>query len=158
MRLGAALRSAPAAAARALRRRLSRRSAPEPPPEETFADPFQWQSVTILADPAELAPDGRLPAPVATLGSLVETRLRPAPGGRGSELSIRTRPGPRSDPAGWKGEDPARRIRTALQQARQLAETGEVLKLEPQLAGRRRPSRGLLVELMAGDADQEDVV
>jgi hypothetical protein len=152
--LAAALRSA-----RALRRRLSRQAAPAAPPEEdVVTDPFEWQSVTIHADPSEVAPGGRLPAPVAALGNLVETRLRPAPGGRGSELAVRTGPGPRSDPGGWRGEDPARRIRTALQQARQLVETGEVLKLEPQPAGRRRPARGLLVELMTGDADQEDVV
>jgi hypothetical protein len=161
--IAAALRSSSAAIASAVRRRPSR----QPPRRDSFAedtfaetvtDPFRWQTVTILAEPHEVAPDGRLPAPVAELADLVETRLEPAPGGRGTELSVRTRPGPKPDSVGWKGEDPARRIRTALQHARQLVEVGEVLQMQPQPAGKRRPARGLLVDLMTGDADQEGVV
>ncbi|HST47323.1 hypothetical protein [Jatrophihabitans sp.] len=114
--------------------------------------------MTILAPSHDIAPDGRLPAPLAELGDLVETRLEPAPGGRGTELSARTRPGHKPESAGWKGEDPARRIRTALQHARQLVEVGEVLRIHPQPAGRRRPARGLLVDLMTDDTDQEGVV
>jgi hypothetical protein len=162
----AGLRSPGTATARAVRRRLSglfsRDRSPDSYDEETYeeevGDLFRWQSVTILAAPQDVAPDGRLPAPLAELADLVETRLEPAPGGRGTQLSVRTRRGPKPDSAGWKGEDPARRIRTALQHARQLVEVGEVLALEPQPAGRRRPARGLLVDLMTGDTDQEGVV
>lgn len=160
--IASALRSSGSTTARAVRRRLSRRARPgsagEDAYEDTLTDPLRWQSVTILAEPRDVAPDGRLPAPLSELAGLIETRLEPAPGGRGSQLSVRTRPGPKPDPAGWKGEDPVRRIRTALQQTRQLVEAGEVLRLEPQPAGRRRPSRGLLVDLMVGDANQEGVV
>ena len=161
---GAVLRSSGASTAKALRRRLSR----HPDTAEEFGpdpelDPYRWQSVTILAEARQIAPDGRLPAPLAELSDLIEIRLEPAPGGRGTQLSARTRPGPRLDAAakdatGWKGSDPAREIRDALQRARQLIETGEVLAVEPQPAGRRRPTRGLLVDLMTGDADQEGVV
>jgi hypothetical protein len=59
---------------------------------------------------------------------------------------------------GWTGRDPVRQIRDALQQARQLIEVGEVFAVEPQPAGKRRPARGLLVDLMTGDANQEGVV
>jgi len=140
-----------------LRRRRSR--APECADEEAVSDPFRWQSVTILATPDEVAPHGRLPAPLAELAAMIDTRVEPAPGGRGSQLAARTRPGPKPDSALWKGEDPTRRIRSALQHAKQLIEVGEVLSVEPQPAGkRRRRAAGLLVDLMTGDADQEGVV
>lgn len=165
---GAALRSGGASTAKALRRRLSRHPDPSEafgsdPELESESDPYRWQSVTVLAGPRRIAPDGRLPAPLAELADLIEIRLEPAPGGRGTQLSARTRTGPKPDAAakdstGWKGVDPAREIRDALQRARQLVETGEVLVVEPQPAGRRRPARGLLVDLMTGDADQEGVV
>jgi hypothetical protein len=141
---------------RALRRRPSR--TPEWIDEETGADPFRWQTVTILATPEEVAPEGRLPAPLAGLAEVIDTRLEPAPGGRGSQLSARTKLGPKPDSTLWKGEDPSRQIRSALQHAKQLIEVGEVLSVEPQPAGKRRRPAGLLVDLMTGDSDQEGVV
>jgi hypothetical protein len=144
------------AAGSALRRRSPRTS--EWVEEDTFSDPFRWQTVTILATPDEIAPDGRLPAPLAGLAEVIDTRLEPAPGGRGSQLSVRTKLGPKPDSTLWKGEDPSRQIRSALQHAKQLIEVGEVLSVEPQPTGKRRRRAGLLVDLMTGDADQEDVV
>jgi hypothetical protein len=141
---------------RALWRRPAAR--PEEVEEEALPDPFRWQSVTILATPDEVAPQGRLPAPLAALAEVIDTRLEPAPGGRGSQLSARTRLGPKPDSTLWKGEDPARQIRSALQHAKQLIEVGEVLSVEPQPAGKRRRRAGLLVDLMTGDSDQEGVV
>lgn len=145
-----------ASVAGAVRRRTAR--TPEWAEEDTFADPSRWQSVTILATPEEIAPQGRLPAPLAGLAEVIDTRLEPAPGGRGSQLSARTKPGPKPDSALWKGEDPSRQIRSALQHAKQLVEVGEVLSVEPQPAGKRRRQAGLLVDLMSGDSDQEGVV
>jgi hypothetical protein len=144
------------AAGRVLRRRAS--GPAEWVEEETFSDPFRWQSVTILATPDEVAPDGRLPAPLAGLAEVIDTRLEPAPGARGTQLSARTKLGPKPDSTLWKGEDPSRQIRTALQHAKQLIEVGEVLSVEPQPAGKRRRKAGLLVDLMTGDSDQEGVV
>lgn len=141
--------------------RVLRRRAPQPEwtEEETFSDPLRWQSVTILAAPERIAPGGRFPEPLAHLAEIVDIKLEPAPGDRGTQLSARTKLGPKPDSTLWKGEDPARQIRTALQHAKQLVEVGEVLSVEPQPAGkRRRPSTGLLVGLMTGDADQEGVV
>ncbi|MDQ1721756.1 MAG: hypothetical protein QOI26_1490 [Pseudonocardiales bacterium] len=156
----AVLRSSSASTAQVLRRRLSRQSRTSDwTEEETFSDPFRWQTVTVLRAPEEVAPAGRLPAPLTELAGLIETRLEPAPGNRGAEVSARTKPGPMPDSTVWKGEDPARRIRTALLHAKQLIEVGEVLLIEPQPAGkRRRPAAGLLVDLMTGDSDQEGVV
>jgi hypothetical protein len=142
---------------RALRRRPARTS--EWIDEDLFSDPFRWQTVTILATPEEIAPEGGLPAPLAGLAEMIDTKLEPAPGDRGSQLSARTKLGPKPDSTLWKGEDPSRQIRNALQHAKQLVEVGEVLSVEPQPAGRRRrPAGRLLVDLMTGDADQEGVV
>lgn len=126
--------------------------------EETFSASFRWQAVTILATPEEVAPGGRLPTPLDALADVIDTRLELAPGGRGTQLSARTTLSPKSDPTLWKGTDPSCQIRGALQQAKQLIEVGEVLALEPQPAGKRRRTAGLLVDLMTGDADQEGVV
>ncbi|MEO7262445.1 MAG: hypothetical protein ABI047_14500 [Jatrophihabitantaceae bacterium] len=158
--LAAVLRSSGTATVTVLRRRLSRQSrTPEWTEEDTFSDPFRWQTVTILAAPDVIAADGRLPEPLAELAESIETRLEPAPGDRGTQLSARTKPGPKPDSTVWKGVDSSRQIRTALMHAKQLIEVGEVLSIEPQPAGkRRRPAAGLLVDLMTGDADQEGVV
>lgn len=158
--LVAVLRSSGRSRAKALRHRLSKQPpTPDWTEEEAFSDPFQWQTVTILATPEVIAAEDRLPEPLAELADLIETRLAPAPGGRGTQLSARTRPGPKPDSTIWKSEDPSRQIRNALLQAKQLVEVGEVLSIEPQPAGkRRRPPAGLLVDLMTGDADQEGVV
>ena len=107
-----------------------------------FSDPYPWQSVTSSGT-GGVAPEGRLPEPLAELAEMIETRLEPAPGDRGTQLSARA-----GGPAGparqtrlgtaWKGKDPSRQIRNALQHAKQLVEVGEVLVVEPQPAGRRR--------------------
>jgi len=57
------------------------------------ADPDRWHTVTVNRPPEEVAPEGRLPDPLAGLGDAVEVRLRPAPGGRGTELAVRLRDG-----------------------------------------------------------------
>ena len=49
----------------------------------------RWQVVTVGVSAAELLPDGRWPEPLRPLADAVELHLRPAPGGRGTELAIR---------------------------------------------------------------------
>jgi hypothetical protein len=110
----------------------------------------RWHSVTVNRPPDEVAPDGRLPDPLTELGDLVEVRVRPAPGDRGTELAARLR---RPEPDGIRGaaarvtgSDPRQRLRAALRQARQLLETGEVLNPdEPPTT--RRTLRSLPLEL-----------
>jgi hypothetical protein len=108
-------------------------------------DVTRWRVVTVNRKPEEVAPDGRLPEPLERLGDAIEVRLRPAPGGRGTELAARLRHG---DPSGVSGaaarltgDDPRQAVRSALREAKQLIETGEVLQAdrpssnEPSLRG-----------------------
>ncbi|GIG90302.1 hypothetical protein [Plantactinospora endophytica] len=89
-------------------------------------------AVTIDRPPAEVAPDGKLPEPVARLGPGVAVTVRPAPGGRGTELVAvlcEDEPGPLARlSARLVGEDRRAAVRIALRQAKQVAETGEVLR------------------------------
>ncbi|SDQ06966.1 hypothetical protein [Quadrisphaera sp. DSM 44207] len=101
----------------------------------------RWQAVTVYADPDEVAPGGRLPEPLAALGERVETRISPAPGGRGTEVAARLR---RPAPTGLAGalarvldEDPRQDLRSALRRAKQLVEVGEVLVVDPVPHGER---------------------
>jgi hypothetical protein len=120
--------------------------------------PDRWHSVTVNRPPEEVAPEGRLPEPLATLGDAVEVRLRPAPGGRGTELAARLRQdvpaGATGAAARAAGSDPRQQVRSALRQSRQLLETGEVLRAdEPPTT--RRTLRGLPLELATRRAGGE---
>lgn len=92
----------------------------------------RWHSVTVNLPEDRVAPGGQLPDPIADLGDGVEVRLRPAPGGRGTEMAVRLRGG---EPAGatgavtrLRGDDPRWPVRKALREAKSLLETGEVLR------------------------------
>jgi hypothetical protein len=71
--------------------------------------------VTVYKSPQEVSPDGVAPGPLEQLAD-VEVRMQPAPGGRGTEISVQ---------AGKDADHAA--IRRALREAKQLLETGEVL-------------------------------
>ncbi|QFZ18727.1 hypothetical protein [Saccharothrix syringae] len=89
----------------------------------------RWLVVTVLRAPNEVVSDGSLPAPLAELGDLVEVRVRPAPGDKGTELAARlTRRGPTSTSARVEGEDPRQRVRTALREAKSILEVGEIVR------------------------------
>lgn len=112
--------------------------------------PDRWHTVTVNRPPEVVAPDGQLPEPLAGLGDAVEVQVRPAPGGRGTELAARPRT---STPSGLRGvvaraagSDPRQAVRTALRQAKQLAETGEVLEPDKPPTT-RRTLRNLPLEL-----------
>jgi uncharacterized membrane protein len=112
--------------------------------------PDRWHSVTVNRPPEEVAPEGRLPEPLAALGDAVEVRLRPAPGDRGTEVAARLRQGAPAGPGGVlaraAGSDPRHDLRAALRQAKQLLETGEVLNPDKQPTA-RRTLRNLPLEL-----------
>ncbi|GAA4567987.1 hypothetical protein GCM10023176_21500 [Micromonospora coerulea] len=125
-----AVAAAGAAAGRALpvRRRRSW-------PRVTGADPrpARWQVVTVAGPPEAVLPGGRWPEPLRRLDGAVELHARPAPGGRGTELAAR--PLGDSPPlpglaAHLVGDDPGLLIREALRAAKQLTETGEVLRAD----------------------------
>ena len=110
----------------------------------------RWRAVTVNRPPEEVMPDGP-PGPLAELGDRVEVEVRPAPGGRGSELRARLRTpeptGAASAAARLSGNDPRQRVRAALREAKQLIEVGEVLRVDPAPHGRRRATpTGAFVE------------
>lgn len=92
----------------------------------------RWQVATVHRPPEEVAPEGRLPSPLAELGAAVEVRTRPAPGGRGTELAARAA---RSGPVRKRPRPPE--IRKAVRDAKELLEVGEILRNEPRPHGRR---------------------
>nr|WP_244454615.1 hypothetical protein [Micromonospora echinofusca] len=100
-------------------------------PDPAGGDPAtRWEVVTVNRSRTDLLPSGELPAPLARLGHAVQVRLRPAPGGKGTELAARPRGGDVGLPgmaAHLTGDDPRLAVRAALRETKQLAETGQVL-------------------------------
>ncbi|MFD2763463.1 hypothetical protein [Micromonospora eburnea] len=118
-----------AGAARALVRRRER----WPHAAGTDPRPGRWQVVTVAGRPEDVLPPGRWPEPLRRLDGAVEVYARPAPGGRGTELAARPLGGELRLPglaAHLVGDDPGRFLRQALREAKQLAETGEVLRAD----------------------------
>ncbi|MFF5074379.1 hypothetical protein ACFY2R_25015 [Micromonospora olivasterospora] len=93
--------------------------------------PGRWEVVTVDRPPERVLPGGRWPEPLRRLGAAVEVAAGPAPGGRGTELAARPAGGAAALPgmaAHLAGDDPGRFVRAALREAKQLAETGELLR------------------------------
>jgi len=128
------------------------------------ADPrSRWRSVTVYRSPEEVTPGGQLPAPLAALGDSVEVQVRPAPGDKGTELAARLRVGAATGPR--TAEDPdgdarsREEVRSALREAKQLIEVGEVLRVDPAPHGHRpRTPGGKLVETATRHAGGEGVL
>lgn len=106
----------------------------------------RWHVLTVNLPRAEVAPDGRLPAPLAALTD-VDVQLREAPGGKGTEIAVRLR---RGEPTGGSavavritGKDPRHAVRRALRETRSLLETGEVLQPDAPSTRRTLLSRPL---------------
>jgi hypothetical protein len=121
----------------------------------------RWRVVTINASSEEVMPDGQVPEPLARLGDLVEVELSAAPGGKGTELRARLRqPKPGESAADrLSGNDPRQQVRSALREAKQLVEAGEVLRVDPVPHGRRTPTpTGWLVEFVTQHAPGEGVL
>lgn len=102
-----------------------------------------WLAVTVLREPSDLDP-ARLPAPLAEFGDRIEVRVRPAPGGKGTELAVRLLDGRSSGHALSRvtGSDPEADLRSALRRAKQLIEVGEVLAVDPAPHGKRSATPG----------------
>lgn len=84
----------------------------------------RWDRVTVDRDPHEVIRNG-LPAPLAGLRHGVEVRVRPALDGHGTELAARLRKaaGPLTVLTAYlAGDDPRLALRSALRQAKELAE------------------------------------
>ena len=121
----------------------------------------RWRAVTVNASPEEVMPDGQVPEPLARLGDLVEVEVSVAPGDKGTELRARLRSlKPEESLVGrLSGQDPRQQLRSALREAKQLVEAGEVLRVDPVPHGRRPPTpAGWLVELVTKRASGEGVL
>ena len=123
----------------------------------------RWRSVTINKSPTDVMPRGQAPGPLAALGDRVEVQVCEAPGGKGTELAARLRQpepaGPGSLVARVSGDDPRQQVRTALREAKQLIEVGEVLKVDPAPHGHRAASpTGKLVDAATRRAGGEGVL
>jgi hypothetical protein len=99
--------------------------------------PEGWKAVTVLGDPADFErAEGGFPAPLGRLADVLEIRLDPAPGDKGFEVHARLREG--ADAKALIGDDdPDKAIRVALRDAKQVFETGEVLRATPRPHGHR---------------------
>jgi ribosomal protein S28E/S33 len=109
----------------------------------------RWRAVTVLTDPEQLRTT--TPAPLAAFGDRLEVRVTAAPGDRGAELAARFR--------GPVTEDEIGELRSALRQAKQLAEVGEVLRVDPAPHGHRAATpQGAVLEGMTADAGKQGVL
>lgn len=92
----------------------------------------RWIMVTVNCSPQRLASRSDLPEPITRLGDAVDIKIAPAPGDRGTELGARLRDMPRTKIVGMVNrhpeEDPRRMVEQALRDAKEIIETGEVLR------------------------------
>jgi len=137
-----------------LERRRLRSAGQAGPPSESDS---RWHAVTVFRPREEMWPDGRVPDPLAALGSSVEIDLRPAPGGKGTEVRARLRD--RTPGGAAAGKDAVRRLRRALRESKQVIEVGEVLLVDPVPHGeRKRTPMGAAVEFATDRAPEEGLL
>jgi hypothetical protein len=124
-----------AGVATAVRRRTISREGPSSHHRE---DPSRWLVVTVNTS-KDSSQSFEAPEPLRAWGDAIEVRTSPAPGERGTELAVRLRD-PHADtvPRGLPddlaqeldGTTPVQKLRSALRRAKQLIETGEVLRAD----------------------------
>jgi uncharacterized protein (DUF1778 family) len=111
----------------------------------------RWRAVTVLCSPEQVGTGDALPAPLAPFRSRIEIRVTPAPGDKGTELAARF--------TGQATQDDIGELRSALRRAKQVIEVGEVLILDPQPHGKRKPTpQGELLEKAAAEAPKGGVL
>ncbi|MHB1133035.1 MAG: SRPBCC family protein [Chloroflexota bacterium] len=106
----------------------------------------EWEAEVINDRPNELIAWRSLPgAAVANVGRV---RFRPAPGGRGTEVEVLLRYDPPAGKVGQAvakllGEEPSQQVPGDLRRFKQVMETGEVVRSEATLEGKRlqRPAQ-----------------
>lgn len=77
---------------------------------------------TINRSPADIQAD-KLPTPLQEYGDRIQTRVRPAPGDRGTEVAVRLKDVPSaasSVPARLTGQDPRQDLCRSLREAKAL--------------------------------------
>jgi hypothetical protein len=119
--------------------------------------PEGWKAVTILGDPGAFQAGG-YPEPLRRIAEAVEVRIDPAPGDKGFEVHARLREG--ADVKSVIGnDDPEQALRAALRDAKQVFETGEVLRATPRPHGHRKTTLlGAAVDKAEDEAKGEGVL
>ena len=119
--------------------------------------PDGWKSVTILGDSSAIS-ESAYPEPLQRLADMIEVRLATAPGDKGFEVHARVRDGANvREVVG--DDDPDQALRAALRDAKQLIETGEVLRAKPRPHGKRPTTiLGAVVDKAEDDAKGEGVL
>lgn len=118
------------------------------------AHPDGWKAVTILGAAQDFERGG-YPEPLDRLSESLEIRIDPAPGDKGFEVHARVRAGADTGVDG----DPDTALRAALRDAKQVFETGEVLRATPRPHGDRpRTLLGGAVDEAEDDAKGEGVL
>jgi hypothetical protein len=122
------------------------------------AEPDRWLGVTVNLPPDKVESDPRLQEAFAALAEDAETLVRPAPGGRGTELAAKPLQPPTSGLSGaarrLAGRDPRQPVRSALRDIKSVLETGEVLRPDAPTTGKPTPG-GTLVRLATRRAGGE---
>ncbi len=104
------------------------------------ADPGGWLAVTALVDRGVVDAAGGVPGPLADLGDRIEVDVRPAPADKGTVIAARLVTSAESHDGRRPADGAAElqsRLREALRETKQLLETGQVMRVDPQPAGRR---------------------
>jgi hypothetical protein len=105
----------------------------------------RWLIVTVDRPRDEIPPGEVWSRPLADWADSIDVELRRAPGDKGTEIAVRLRDAER-DRRGFLGSrSQVRDIRSALRRTKQLLETGEILRVDPQPHGRRRTTPGSAV-------------
>lgn len=118
------------------------------------AHPQGWKAVTVFGDVDDFSRGG-YPEPLGRIAESLEIRIEPAPGDKGFEVHARVRDG--ADLAGEK--DPGKVLREALRDAKQVFETGEILRATPRPHGERPPTLlGGVVDKAEDEAKGEGVL
>jgi hypothetical protein len=118
------------------------------------APPNRWLGVTVNLPPEQVENDPRLKEAFGALDGDAETRLRPAPGGRGTELAAKPRRPAANAAARLAGRDPRQPVRSALRDIKSVLETGEVIRPDAPTTGKPTPG-GMLVRVATRRAGGE---
>jgi hypothetical protein len=120
--------------------------------------PNRWLGVTVNLPPEQVEGDPRLQDAFAALAEEAETRVRPAPGGRGTELAAKPLEPATGGLGGaakrLAGRDPRQPVRSALRDIKSVLETGEVIRPDAPTTGQPTPG-GALVRLATRRAGGE---
>jgi hypothetical protein len=97
--------------------------------------------VTVNRPVSDVMVDGRLPDLLERAGEAVAFDVRPAPGGRGTEIEARMREplSTQGAVARLAGDDPRQPVREALRETKSLLETGEVVRADEPSTTRPTP-------------------